>query len=377
MSIKDRWTIYVKRHNKVSLKETVIVILSLVLILAGFRINEIYGTNTYYEYIPYYDDAVFRATFVGDVMMGRSVEQIGKQDGYDRLFENVSYLWNDSDYVICNLESAVLNTVEKYNQADKEITLYAKSKSIVALKNAGFNLVSAANDHVRDYGSKGLRNTINVLNNHNLEYVGIGENIEEAKKYNIKKINGLTVATSSISEITPVGFSATEDRAGIFSSKSYDDYPEVIREAKKEADIVIAYIHWGEEYSKIVTDEQRQLARNLVNAGADIVIGSHPHTLQPIEKYNDGIIFYSLGNFIFDQGWTFTNESTLINFSLKENGNYVFECMPVLVDDAIPQVTNSFYHKMRIFNTLSQSLDTDDYMIKDSKLIIEGNFERQ
>lgn len=371
MSIKDKWIIYVKNHNKTTFKETVIITISLLLILTCIRIYRIYDFNTY-DYVPYYNDAVFKATFTGDIMMGRSVEQIGEKYGYDSLFEDISYLWSDSDYVYGNLESAVLNTVEKYNKADKEILLYAKSQSVVSLKKAGFNIVSVANNHVKDYKAKGLRNTINVLNNHHLEYAGIGENLEEAKKYNLKEINGLKIATIAMSDITPSGFAATEDRAGIFSCQSNDDYPEVVKDAKNNADIVIVCVHWGNEYTKTVSDRQELIARNLINSGADIVIGSHPHTLQTIEKYNDGIIFYSLGNFVFDQGWTFTNESTLINFSLKDDGSYAFECIPVFIENATPQVSQSYYHKTRIFRTLTNRLDKEDYTIEDNKIIIEG-----
>lgn len=371
MKLKNKIKIYIKKQKE---PKPVYIVTIIIIILIAVILSNILRKNEKKEqkqFVSICDNAVLRATFVGDVMMGRSVEQIGKREGYESLFENVSYLWKDSDYVSCNLESAVLDTPYNYNESDKEIHLYAKENSVNALKKVGFNIASVANNHIGDYGRKGILNTISVLEKENLDYVGVGENLEEAKKYNIKEINGVKVATIAISDIIPKNFTATDEKAGMLTT-DYSEYILIVIDAKENADLVIVNMHWGEEFGKTVSDEQEEIAKNLINAGADIIIGHHQHTVQSIQKYNGGIIFYGLGNFVFDQGWTLTRESMLVNFSLDNEGNEIFEIVPIVINSTKPSVTTSRYHTKRIFRTLTKKLNKSEYTIEDNKLIIKN-----
>ena len=149
-------------------------------------------------------------------------------------------------------------------------------------------------------------------------------------------------------------------------------YYQAVRDAKANADIVIVNIHWGVEYALNQTEQQQQLARNLINFGADIVIGSHPHVLQPVEKYKDGIIFYSMGNFVFDQGWSRTKDSMVLNYFVDKDGNLSFEMIPVRIKDGYPTVTNNKFFVNRTFNTLTKGLKDSDYEVKSDTLLLKN-----
>ena len=374
MKIKDKCTIFIKNQKPISLVKTLCLIIITIIALFSFKFYNDNIKKIDYTYTPTMENAKFRATFVGDIMMGRSIEQIGKYYGYNSLFKNVSYVWQGSDTVLCNLESTIIDDVKEYTNKKKTSNIYASSNSLTALKETGFNLISLANNHTTNYGNKGLKNTLNELKENNLEYIGAGENLEDASKYNLKEVNGIKVAIIAISDKILENSTAKEQTAGVFTT-NYSEYPLVVGKAKTEADIVIAYTHWGESYTHNVTNSQKELAHNLINSGADIVIGTHQHTLQTVEKYNNGIILYGIGNFVFDEGWNFTKESTLVNFLVNENGNFALELVPIYIEGATPEVTTNFYHVNKIFNTLTKKLNNTDYKIENNKLILEGNFQ--
>ena len=144
-------------------------------------------------------------------------------------------------------------------------------------------------------------------------------------------------------------------------------YYQAVKDASEKADLVIANIHWGVEYGMTETEAQQQLARNLINWGVDVVIGSHPHVLQPVEKYGDGIIFYSMGNFVFDQGWSRTKDSMV-----DENCNCSFEIPPIRIKDGYPEVTNNAFFKKRTYRTLTKNLKDSDYEVKSNTLLMKN-----
>lgn len=374
MKLKDKCTIYIKNQKPLSLLQILNITIAIILVLMVMYCFTQKMKKAYYEYTPVMKDASYRATFVGDITFGRSITEIGKRNGYNSLFKNVSNIWQNSNTVVCNFENAIIDDVKNYSVKDKTNSLYASYNSVNSLKGSGFNLISLANNQVSNYGSKGVKNTINVLKENGLEYIGAGENIEEASKYSIKEVNGLKIAIISISDKIQNNATATTDNAGIFTT-SYFEYPLIISKAKTEADIVIVYTHWGETNTQIITESQEELARNFINSGADLVIGGHQHTVQPVEKYNNGIILHGIGNFVFDQGWDFAKESVLVNFSVNQNGNYAIEILPIYLEGATPEVATDFYHKNRIFTILTKRLNKEDYTIEENKLILEGKFE--
>lgn len=373
LTLKEKIQAFIKRQPKTSGKSVIaiILILSLVVFGAGIMGDAIGKDNATKTKSAYDGDSLVKGTVVGDMMLGRSIMNKGSKNDYSGMFSGVSSLWQDSDYVSGNLECVLLDNPSDYEKNDKEIHINAETKTADVLKESGFTLINLANNHLADFCADGVVNTIDKLEQTGLDYVGAGKNITEAGKYNIQEVNGIKIATVSVSDIIPKNFSATAGKAGILSTNTMRYY-QAVREAAEEADLVIANIHWGVEYGFDQTERQEQLGRNLINFGADIVIGSHPHVLQPIEKYNDGIIFYSMGNFVFDQGWSRTKDSIVLNYYLDEEGNCSFEIVPVRIKDGYPTVTTNSYFKKRTYNTLTKNLSEGDYEVGSDTLLLKN-----
>ena len=293
LTLKDKVQIFIKNQKPISGKAltAIIVVLSIIVCGSGFisnATNKVSGESA----SEYTEERLVKGTVFGDMMFGRAIKDRSESTDYSEVLDNVSSIWSDSDYVCGNLECALLDNPSQFTKNEKEIHINAETRTVNILKDNGFTLVNLANNHLADFCSEGVVSTLNTLKNAGLKYVGAGANLEEASKYDIQEVNGVKIATVSVSDIIPKNFSAKDDKAGILSTNNMRYY-QAVREASEVADLVIVNIHWGVEYALNETEQQRQLARNLINFGADIIIGSHPHVLQPVEKYKDGIIFYS------------------------------------------------------------------------------------
>ena len=184
----------------------------------------------------------------------------------------------------------------------KAFTFRSSPSHVSYLKDLGVDIVGLANNHSFDYGEVSLLDTLDTLQNAGIPYVGAGRNIEEAASPVYLETNGFTIAyvAASCAEQYVYTPEATETSPGILLCIDDTRFLEAIRTAAEHADYVIALPHWGTEHSTWLQDKQRDSARAYIDAGADAVIGAHPHILQGIEYYNGKPILYSLGNFWFD-----------------------------------------------------------------------------
>ena len=221
-------------------------------------------------------------------------------------FENVSHLFQEADITIANLESPL---TDQGNAAPGKCTLRGKPEWASQIEKAGINIVSLANNHMMDYGPEGLASTIDTLTKNNIPFVGAGRNSQEASAPFIIKKNGMKIAflaRSSVIVASPCY--ATPERAGV-SFFEIEQTKKDIKSCKELSDIIILFIHWGLEHYHYPTPTQRELARELTLAGADLIIGHHPHVLQGIETIGKNLVAYSLGNFFFnDVPWSFLDE---------------------------------------------------------------------
>ncbi|MED1953891.1 CapA family protein [Brevibacillus centrosporus] len=237
-------------------------------------------------------------SFAGDVMMSGNVEKTLQEKGYDYAFSHVSPLFLTDDYTIVNLETPI---TERGTPSDNKAFVYKSSPlAVPAMKQAGIDAVNLANNHTLDQGTEGLLDTLAALENHQIDYVGAGK--DDARAYApvyIEK-NGIRVALLGFSRVIPeYSWYAGKNKPGL--AATYDPALAVqsIEEAQAGADVVIVIAHWGKEKVDDPIEHQTTLARTFIDAGADLVIGGHPHVLQGFEKYQDKWIAYSLGNFIF------------------------------------------------------------------------------
>jgi poly-gamma-glutamate capsule biosynthesis protein CapA/YwtB (metallophosphatase superfamily) len=247
-------------------------------------------------------------SFVGDVY---PQVLLGKPE---RTITRIKKYFAGSQVIFCNLESPLTqHTVvtpgksAKDLKAGKDFILRSHPETIDFLKKIGFDVVSLANNHCMDFNREGLFDTIKLLDKDCILYCGAGENQKRAEEPVIIKSGGVRIAFIAFSEYAPKCSDATENSPGI----AFYNYPpgdeEIgkiqgsIKEARRQgADLVVVSLHWGKEGSNKIEKYQRAMSRQLLDSGADCIIGHHPHVLRSIESYNGKTIAYSLGNFIFE-----------------------------------------------------------------------------
>ena len=257
-----------------------------------------------------------KITFVGDIMLDELPGKYIKQ-GKDP-FKDFKKIFGSSDLVVGNLESAI--SYKKGKAEKKPYTFKANPRVIPVLKKY-FSAVSLANNHSFDYGENVFIDTMNLLRKNELKFFGAGNNIFEAHEPIIFFVKGKKIAILGYNEFYPRSFEALSDRPGVAWSE--DDYvKEGIARAKNYygADYIITFPHWGFEQEKTASKRQNDLARLMIDSGADAVIGGHPHVTQNIEIYKQKPIFYSLGNFVFN-GFSDEDSNTgwIVVLTINEN----------------------------------------------------------
>lgn len=238
---------------------------------------------------------------VGDMMFARTVGDSIAASGPDYPFEEVAGLL-DADVTFGNLECVLSDNGEP---APKGFTFSADPDVAEGLVDAGFDVVSQANNHSLDYGRKALEETLQTLDQAGLKAVGAGDDAEEAHKPVIVKARGLKIAFLAYGAFyEEPSFPRSEQEAGENTAGIAWGDPDTItadvQAAASEADVVIVSLHSGIEYTSELSDAQVTAAHTAIDAGADAVLGSGPHVLQGMEYYDGGFIAWSLGNFIFD-----------------------------------------------------------------------------
>lgn len=239
--------------------------------------------------------------FVGDVMLGRGITPIRKANGNGYPLAPVADLIRRADLAFGNLESPLTNITYfrgGYN-------LRAEPAAVESLALAGFDWVSVANNHSGDHGRAGLSETLSALRSKNIAWAGGGGDEAMARKPALKTVNGLHLALLAY-DGTHATIQASGNQAGSQWLEVNRTIADIQNVRQNGADVVIVSIHWGVEYAAQPTASQRQIARQLALAGADLIIGHHPHVLGPLEwiARGDGrtsVVAYSLGNFLFDQ----------------------------------------------------------------------------
>lgn len=242
----------------------------------------------------------------GDIMLGRSVmkESMSRNDP-TYPFRNVADLLRSADIVIGNLETPV---IENCPIRDSGMIFCADPKMLSGLKFAGINIVNIANNHMKNYGQGGLVQTQNYLTTEKFDYVGLDNLV-------IKDIEGIKFGF--------LGFDFVSQKPKEF------DYL-LINNSKKQVDVLIVMVHWGNEYTSTPTLSQKEIAAELIKAGADVISGSHPHWIQDVDTIDGKPIFYSLGNFVFDQPWSEeTKKGLAIRLTYQKNTLVKIEKMPI------------------------------------------------
>lgn len=215
-------------------------------------------------------------------------------------------------------------------QMDKVYTFGAKTEHVAMLEAFGADLANLANNHTYDYRASGLMDTIATLQNAGIETMGAGANLEEAKAIQYYVANGKKIAIVSATEIERYSNytkEATETEAGVLKTLNPTIFNEVIREADKNSDYVIVNAHWGVEGTYLYNTTQQSYAQGFIEAGADAVLGGHPHRLQGVEFIEGVPVVYSMGNFWFSTGTLYTE---IVQLQIDDKGELALRIIPCL-----------------------------------------------
>ncbi|MBC7186848.1 MAG: CapA family protein [Calditrichaeota bacterium] len=264
---------------------------------------------------------------VGDVMLAGPALGVIQEHGCDYPFDSTRAVLQSADIAIGNLEAPFTTRGKAF---DKTFTFRVPPPWAAGLKNAGFDVLNLANNHILDYGHEGLFDTIATLDSLGLFHCGAGANDSVATTPAMVKVGERTVAFLGFSTTFPEEFWATRTRAGT-CFPSEQKMKRAIEESRARADLVVVSFHWGAELLTMAKDYQRLLGHQAIDCGADLVLGHHAHVLQGLEVYRGKLIAYGLGNFAFGSRSESSRESMILKVFLDENGPVLARVIPISV----------------------------------------------
>lgn len=253
--------------------------------------------------------------FTGDIMLDRGVEWKIQKNGGDWKwpFLNIAKELQETDFLFGNLESVIS---DKGTNVGSIYSFRANPLAIEGLLFAGFDLLSVANNHSIDYGRAGFEDSLSRLKEAGIGYVGQKTSTEKLQEPSLQEIRGLKIAALAYTTQGSPAWASVE----WMDLENLDLLRKDVAHAKTLGDIVVVSFHWGDEYVETPNDFQKSLGHEAIDAGADVVVGHHPHVVQPLERYKNGWIAYSLGNFIFDQSFSEeTMQGAILKVDIKNN----------------------------------------------------------
>ncbi|KXG75916.1 Capsule biosynthesis protein CapA [Thermotalea metallivorans] len=307
------------------------------------------------------DDQRVRISLVGDILMDGSVGRYIEKNGVDYPWEKVKEVFSYSDLVLGNLETSVGGGGQA--DANKQYTFQSKPATLKGLVNAGIGGISIANNHVLDYGQEGFMETLYHLERSGIKYAGGGRNMEEALQPAIWEIKGMRIGFLAFSRVIyDVSWYAGAKKPGILSA--YDHYAkevcDIISKTREKVDFLIVSVHWGKELAQYPEENEIKLGRMMIDSGADVIMGHHPHVLQGVEFYNNKPILYSLGNFVFSSSSQLSRTSMIFNLEINPEGIIKAYVVPVRIHHCqpVPVKDKEAEEVIHLLNTLSKQWDT-------------------
>lgn len=257
-------------------------------------------------------DAPLDILAFGDMMLDRNVRNKMTEFGYRYPFARIESFLKGHDIVVANAEGPFTDFPSlTASLVNKTLTFTFDKRALPVLKELGFTIFSQANNHTRDFGREGYEQSVAAINTAGIAVFGDAFNNNPGPY--IANVRGQKVAF--------VGYHQYYDQDTTSTLKA-------IEQADLQDAFVIVYPHWGEEYEQGMTDFQKRTARQFIDAGADLILGAHPHVIEPIEIYNGKAIFYSLGNFIFDQSFSIPTSQGLAVQIMLDSDEISYELFP-------------------------------------------------
>ena len=322
-------------------------------------------------------DTTFTLTAIGDVMchntqyMDAYDSNTGTYD-FSYVFDNISSYTKTADICIGNLETSFAGEDRGYSNYP---TFNSPDSLADSLKRIGVDVLSTAGNHALDMGFSGLSRTIDVLDKADISHLGTYKTQEDQDKVLIKYVKGVKIAFINYTYGTN-GISVPSDKKFCINLIDKDLIKKHIETAKNQnADIIVACMHWGTEYQTKQNSEQKELADFLFQNGVNVIIGNHPHVIQPMEKRTvtledgstrDGFVAYALGNFICDQNAVNTRDSIILNLKITKHtdgsitiDNYDYVPIYMYKDSSVSK------HKMKILD-INKTIYNYEHNLDDS-----------
>jgi poly-gamma-glutamate synthesis protein (capsule biosynthesis protein) len=276
--------------------------------------------------------------FTGDVMLDRGVRRRINEIGMDSLFSGVSPIFKNSDFTVINLECPATDTL---HPMDKPYDFRADPEWLPFLWGTGITHACLANNHSKDQDEGGLVSSLENLSRCGITPFGAGADSAACNPVRIEKDSVRFVLFGSVPLF--MQYSRMDTSGAGPCVLSAETLAGRIREAKRGDPhaFVLVSLHWGKEYQTAPSPEQKADASLLIDAGADAVIGHHPHVLQPVEVYRGKPIFYSLGNLVFDQNDSLTRQSMVVRMIFTSDSLQSVELFPVTIDRCAPSWADS------------------------------------
>lgn len=310
-------------------------------------------------------DGSFEMFFGGDVMLDNS-DILTHYDNKGIKGILSSFLLNEmlsADMTVINEEFPF--STRGTPMEDKQFTFRVNPSYVNIFKESGVDMASLANNHALDYGTDALTDSFTTLDKAGIFYSGAGNSRERASKPYITKWNNKSIGVLSASRVIPVADWNIDNRSpGLLCTYDSTALVNSIKAAKKQCDFVAVYVHWGVERENMPQEYQQELAKAYINAGADLVIGSHPHVPQGVEYYNGKPIIYSLGNYIFN---TNMESAYAVKCTLDDKLKPTIQLIPIYSQNACTQEMsgNKKTDTLKYIESISFSvkIDSDGYVV--------------
>ena len=274
-------------------------------------------------------------SFVGDLMCHSPQLKFAQvsQDSFDfkPVFREVKKYLTEADLTIGNLETTISGKENRYSGYP---LFNSPGEYLEALKDAGFDILLTANNHSLDRGKKGVIRTIEMIKNNGMESIGSYHSQQDRDSIRVFNINGIKIAILSYTYGLNGNYIANNERFLVNVIDTALMKQDILSARNKNADVILVYFHFGDEYQRKPNSFQKEIVKRAIDYGADLIIGSHPHVIQPVEyfsskknKIGNGLIAYSLGNFISNQRWRYSDSGVILNLTFTKNKSSQNVCL--------------------------------------------------
>jgi len=260
--------------------------------------------------------------------LGHGVTSVTKEKGADFLFSRIKAHLKASDIVCGNLEG-IISPKNKTEKGIKSAIFWGDPECAEAMKDAGFNCVFLANNHTAQHGIDALKRTCTLLDKHKIKWTGFNSSKPETPIPAIFNVRGIRVGFLSYCDTQQYHLDTI-----ILPLIDIDNIKHDVSKLKKECDIVVISLHWGDEFIEYPSPKQVQIAHEIIDAGVHLILGHHSHTMQGIERYKHGLIAYSLGTFIKDLWRKELRESVILSCELTKEGVKQIDIVPVIINES-------------------------------------------